>query len=82
MRNINITATQPIEYILVLKDKMVESVSLKSTKASTAKTNGKLKPGDKNLTLEPAIRLYEAMKYKTMIRLSKDKKHKYLSFTT
>ena len=38
---------------------MESTVSMKTLKASTAKTNGRPPPGDKSLGIEPDILLYE-----------------------
>ena len=43
----------------MLKDKIEESISKKSTKELTAKPNGKPPPGNKTLDLDPYIWLYE-----------------------
>ena len=55
----NITATRPIEYQLVFKDKIEKYTSLKLTKASPSKPNDKPPPGDKTLRIKPDIRFYE-----------------------
>ena len=65
MRHSNITATRPIDNLLVLdKDislmNMENSISKKSSvKASTAKPSGKSLPRDKTCGIDPAIHFYK-----------------------
>ena len=60
MRRINVTATGPIENVLVLKKvNMERTINLKTFKFSTANINSKPLPGDKTLGIEPAIRFNE-----------------------
>ena len=48
-----------IENWLVWNLKIDRTISLKTVKASTANTNSKPPPMDKNIVLDPAIRFYE-----------------------